>query len=86
MVDKDVLTVQSQYHGCWCPGDVGSQGISSHGIDLILLECIPGSVPEGQSLCDQTPAYLIHLWVILWPMNELNTQVSENNCGINIAW
>ena len=25
----------SQYHGCWCTGDVRSQGISSHDIDLV---------------------------------------------------
>ena len=25
-------------HGCWCPGDTRSQGISSNGIDLIFLE------------------------------------------------
>ena len=25
----------SQYHGCWCPGDVRSQGISSHDTDLV---------------------------------------------------
>ena len=25
----------SQYHGCWCPGEVRSQGISSHDIDLV---------------------------------------------------
>ena len=25
----------NQYHGYWCPGDARSQGISSHGIDLI---------------------------------------------------
>ena len=24
-----------KYHGCWCPGDVRSQGISSHGIDYV---------------------------------------------------
>ena len=27
--------LHSQYHGCWCPGDVRSQGISSHDIDLV---------------------------------------------------
>ena len=25
----------SQYHCCWCPGDVRSQAISSHDIDLV---------------------------------------------------
>ena len=27
--------LHNQYHGCWCPGDVRSQGISSHDIDLV---------------------------------------------------
>ena len=27
----------SQYCGCWWPGEARSQGISSHGIDLVLL-------------------------------------------------
>ena len=31
---KDQDPVFSQYHGCWCPGDVRSQGISSHDIEL----------------------------------------------------
>ena len=31
-----------QYHGCWCPGDVRSQGISNHDIDLVKRD---NSVP-----------------------------------------
>ena len=27
-----------QYHGCWCPSDARSLGISSHGIDLDIQE------------------------------------------------
>ena len=27
-----------QYHDCWWPGDIRSQGISRHGIDLVLHE------------------------------------------------
>ena len=34
----------TQYHGCWCPGDVRSQDISSHDIDYIEY------VPVGPSL------------------------------------
>ena len=37
MKDKDPLILQSQYQGCWCPGDSKSQDISSHGIDLVWL-------------------------------------------------
>ena len=31
--DKNIHISPSQYHGCRCPGDVRSQGISSHGIN-----------------------------------------------------
>ena len=34
--DQDLYILHSQYHGCWCPGDVRSQGISSHDIDLFI--------------------------------------------------
>ena len=30
--------LHNQYCGCWLPGDLMSQAISSHGIDLFLLE------------------------------------------------
>ena len=33
--DKDLPILQNQYHGCWCPGDARSQGISNHDIDLV---------------------------------------------------
>ena len=29
----------SQYPGCWWPGNIRSQGISSNGVDLVSLEC-----------------------------------------------
>ena len=32
--DQDLHILHSQYHGCWCPCEVRSQGISSHDIDL----------------------------------------------------
>ena len=33
--NKNLPILRTQYHGCWCPGDVRSQGISSHDIDLV---------------------------------------------------
>ena len=36
--DKDSHIAPSQYYGCWWPGDISHQGISSHGIDLVCLE------------------------------------------------
>ena len=38
MEDKDPYIPHGWYHCCWWPGDARSQGISSHGIDLVLLE------------------------------------------------
>ena len=38
MNDKNPFILYNQYHGSWCPGSLQSQGISSHGIDLILPE------------------------------------------------
>ena len=29
-----------QYHGCWWPDDARSQGISNHGVGLIILWCL----------------------------------------------
>ena len=29
------LGLSSQYHGCWCPGDERSQGISSRDINYV---------------------------------------------------
>ena len=36
MEDKDLFIPQNQYHDLWWFGDAWSQGINSHGIDLIL--------------------------------------------------
>ena len=36
--NKDPFIVHGQYNGCRWPGNTRSQSISSHGIDLVLLE------------------------------------------------
>ena len=33
MWDRNLPIRQSQYYGCWCPGDVRSQGVSAHNIN-----------------------------------------------------
>ena len=38
MYDKGLPILHSQYHGCWCPGDVGRQGISNHDIYYVESE------------------------------------------------
>ena len=37
---------RSQYHGCWWAGDAISEGISRHGIDLVILEDFAPSVEK----------------------------------------
>ena len=34
---KGLFILHIQYHGCWWPGDVRSQGIGSHNIELVTL-------------------------------------------------
>ena len=33
--------LQCQYHACWCPGILWSQGISRHGIDQLTRKILP---------------------------------------------
>ena len=37
-MDKEPFILNGQFHDYWCPGDARSQGISSHGVDLVLSE------------------------------------------------
>ena len=37
MRNEDLFILHNQYHGSWWPGDTRSQGISSHGIDIVFL-------------------------------------------------
>ena len=36
-IRQNLPILHSQYHGYWFPGDVRSQGISSHDIELVKL-------------------------------------------------
>ena len=39
MENKGLFILHNHYHCCWCPGDWGmEQGISSHGIELVIVE------------------------------------------------
>ena len=38
MEGKTPFVFHGQYHGCWWPGDVRSQDIINHGIDLVYME------------------------------------------------
>ena len=38
MLDKTLPIIHRQYHGCWCPDDAGSQGISNNDTDLVKPE------------------------------------------------
>ena len=35
--EKNGFILYRQHHGCWCHGDSRSQGISSNGIDIIVV-------------------------------------------------
>ena len=36
MEDRNMFILQSEYHGCWWPGNARSQAISSNNIDLVI--------------------------------------------------
>ena len=60
MEDKNLFVLLSQYHGCWWPGDTGSQGISSHDMDLILSEYADvNSRRDEPTLIGDEPQYFI---------------------------
>ena len=50
MEDKDLFILHSQYQGCWWPGYLRSQGISSKGIKLVLPECYGFSTRKVNTL------------------------------------
>ena len=59
MEQPDMLPiVYCQYHGCWCPGDLSRQGISSHGIDQISCN-IPFLASDELRMYWQLESFLI---------------------------
>ena len=58
MKDKNLPTVSySQYHGCWWPGDMRSQNISSHSIDLVCWSYSGFSTKRFNSLAPGRSEY-----------------------------
>ena len=57
---KGKFNLLSQYRGCWWPDDARSQGISSHGIDLVIPE-YSGISTERVNL------YFVLLLYVAWP-------------------
>ena len=51
---QDMFILHDQYHGCWWPGDPKSQGITSHGNDIILWELSSFSTTRVNYNCNQT--------------------------------
>ena len=51
------LFLRYQYHGCWCPGDSCPQGISSHGIDIVIPEYSSLSTTRVNSLAHRMWLY-----------------------------
>ena len=72
MEQPDMLSIlYCQYHSCWCPGDLRSQGISRHGIDEIIQNILSLAPEEfiikssSEWLTDSTtrkPLELYHWW------------------------
>ena len=58
--DQDLHILHSQYHGCWCHGDIRSQGISSHDIDLVEL------VKGYQKITSVKGDHRVRLWALVW--------------------
>ena len=63
------ISIHSQYHCCWCPGDtrsqgISSQGISSHGINLVIpkYSCLStrrvNHIAFNSFECLNTPHYM----------------------------
>ena len=52
---KDLSILQSQYYGCWWPGNPRSQGISSNGVDLVLVYWVPSILINFRLRCCRCP-------------------------------
>ena len=72
---KDLLILLIQYHGCWCPGDTRSQGISSHGIDPNLLEysCLAPDELTTPWACSYSSSSSLNIHVITTVVTDLAT-------------
>ena len=61
MEDEDPCTLQSQYHGCWWPGDTRNLVIKKHVIFLALLE-YPGFITRSIDNIWKDDCWLIKSW------------------------
>ena len=66
---RDLLvSLHGEYNDCWCPGDVRSQGISSHVIDLVILTRATRTAAFWGY--PPPPHDYPHCWVILDPKSK----------------
>ena len=79
--DTDPFILHIQYHGCWCPGDARSQGINSHGIDLVILESSV-STPKGLKFIMRRIDALLEVSAI----NLVVTLVEDNSKLTLLLW
>ena len=70
----------SQYHACWCHGDMRSQGISMRGIDLICLEyCVLSCFEKkGTLLCHQYHSLTLKWRILMTYTNDKHSQQPSN--------
>ena len=78
-----LLMLYNEYHGCWWPDDARSQVISSHGVDLVILEYFSFNI-KGL-----TYSYFMEQIITKlnsWPManwRHMTTEIWVNICSGN---
>ena len=91
---KDLPILRRQYHGCWWPGDIRSQVISSHGIDLVILEYSGLSI-KNNLFVPGDPIYVSVILVKISSTNPLVPDVTKpspesiltfHQCSVMVHW
>ena len=70
-----------QYHSCWMPGDARNQGISSHGIDIVIPEylCFSTRRTTENSLNETTNRHKITGVNRIYPWTKLIKNMSTDS-------
>ena len=74
--------LHNQYHACWCTGDARSQGISSHGIDLVfpVYTCFSTARVNSFHLMSYIlPQEITNIHNTLWLIQYANKGVAWQN-------
>ena len=60
----------SQYYGCWWPGDIRSQGISTHSIGLVHLDYSSHGINRVNDDCSEGLIFISYTWCICTSSNK----------------